>query len=103
MEFIIYGKEDCKYCNKAKNLLDTFGYNYRYTDVKEEEIDLIELARKLGISKVTTVPQIQVVENEVTTYIGGFDKLDLFIQELTKKEVEEVEEFDLGDFSDLDI
>lgn len=103
MEFIIYGKKDCKYCNKAKNLLDTFGYSYRYTDVKEEEIDLIELARRLGISKVTTVPQIQVVENEVTTYIGGFDKLDLFIQELTKKEVEEVEEFDLGDFSDFDI
>lgn len=89
--YVIYGKNDCKFCDKAKALLDSAGLDYDYftlgVDYDREELQ--ELA-----PGATTVPQIWYtdnIENENVTaavtgswlYIGGFNELEKFVKKET--------------------
>lgn len=82
MGFSIYGKENCKFCEAAKNLLDAKGEKYIYNQVgvdttKEE---LVEYCQKFGVIP-RTVPQIfcdSGFPNQVE-YVGGFEELKAFI------------------------
>lgn len=70
----IYGKPQCPYCDKAKALCETRGYQYVYkslgTDYTREEL----LEKFVG---ARTVPQI-IVNGEK---VGGFDGFTKYIEE----------------------
>jgi glutaredoxin len=70
IEYTIYGKKNCPYCDKAKELLDSKGIEYEYFDV------MLDLARRTEMMTrvnrpVTTVPQIMKGEH----YVGGYTDL----------------------------
>lgn len=78
--YIINGRDNCKYCTKAKELLAKLGYDFKYIDVMTSQADNLNMQRQ--VMKATgemarTVPQIF----KVTTisggleYIGGYDDL----------------------------
>jgi glutaredoxin 3 len=52
---ILYTKDYCPYCVKAKNLLDSIGATYEEIDITSTPEIIIELAKKSGMR---TVPQI---------------------------------------------
>ena len=70
----IYGKPQCPFCDKAKNLCETRGYNYTYkslgTDYTRDE--LLEM-----FPNARTVPQIVVNGAK----IGGWDKFQDYLEE----------------------
>ncbi|AVP87068.1 glutaredoxin [Candidatus Phycorickettsia trachydisci] len=66
---IIFTKESCSYCTKAKNLLDSKKVDYKEIDIEGKE-DL-KRALVLKTNGSTTVPQI-FIKGE---YIGGCDSL----------------------------
>lgn len=70
MNIVIYGKESCPYCNKAKQLLDDKNLSYTYIDVIKEMTfnDLQSLKRKMNMN---TVPMI-VINDKL---IGGYREL----------------------------
>lgn len=73
--YIIYCVQNCKYCDKAKSLLDTKNYQYVYYDVTMKKTEILdELADKTNNQR--TFPVIF----KEKTFIGGFtelkDKLD---------------------------
>ena len=42
MKVKIYGKENCKFCQKAKELALDNGYQLEYVDIKEHDITVDE-------------------------------------------------------------
>lgn len=71
---LIYGKEGCSYCQKAKALCEARGYVYEYRTLdvdfsREELIETFPLAK--------TVPQIVVNGLKV----GGYSELLKYIEE----------------------
>lgn len=65
--FYIISKDDCKWCDKAKELFRERGLPYREINL-ETNIFLFDLMSKVNLK---TVPQIW----KATTYIGGHDDL----------------------------
>lgn len=74
--YIIYGKEDCTYCEAAKNLLDSKGIEYEYKQVGRDisKEHLVAACQEYGVIP-RTVPQIFKVDYEKTEYVGGFTEL----------------------------
>lgn len=74
-EVIIYSKDWCPYCVRAKALLQQYGFN----KIKEIDIEINEEMRNQMIQQSgrTTVPQIFIGDR----YIGGFDDLALIVQQ----------------------
>jgi len=64
---IVYGKEGCPFCVKAKEHLDELGLEYEYIDLDE----IGKTAAEVTGRDVTTVPQIY-IRGE---YIGGYEEL----------------------------
>ena len=81
VDYVVYGKENCKFCEQAKALLTNRGEEFTYLtlgrDYTREE--LLE-----AVPEAKSVPQIFMMEETTTTYIGGFNELDKFF----KNEVE---------------
>lgn len=65
--YTIYGKSGCTYCDRAKEILKSFGKEYLYIDV-EDDLDALEFILSKG-SK--TVPQVFLDD----VHIGGFTDL----------------------------
>lgn len=77
MKYIVYGKDGCLYCVKAKDLLTNNGIDYDYVDVSVQanRDELLSLAESFGVT-VRTVPQIFFeVGEDIILYVGGFDEL----------------------------
>ena len=69
-EVVIYTKDYCPYCTKAKGLLERKGVaNIREVDITHDEATLQEMLQKSGGRK--TVPQIFIG----STHVGGCDDL----------------------------
>ena len=69
MQVIVYSKNNCIYCSKAKVMLDNLGIEY--TEKKLEEFDTVnDMLEDIG-KKVKTMPQIK-IDNEL---IGGYHQL----------------------------
>ncbi len=70
----IYGKADCSYCIKAKNLLDTHMVAYDYFSIGEDITteEVIEM-----FPGVKTVPVVAVNGN----LLGGYEQLAQLIEE----------------------
>lgn len=75
--YVVYGKEDCPFCEQTKALLTTKGLKFDYLTlgVDYDRDDLFNIA-----PNARTVPQIWLVGGtdeveETWTYIGGFQEL----------------------------
>jgi glutaredoxin 3 len=68
-EVIIYSKDYCPYCVKAKNLITRKGKTFREIDITHDEALQKEMIDKSGGRK--TVPQIFIGD----IHVGGFDDL----------------------------
>ncbi len=75
MKVVIYSKENCIYCIKAKNLMDKLGLEY--TEKKFEDFSSVdEMIDDIG-KKVKTMPQIKIDD----TLIGGYHQLIEFFDD----------------------
>jgi len=72
VQYEIYGREDCVYCEKAKELLDRLKRPYKYIEIGKD-ISLKEFKVKFPFAK--TVPQIC----HDFFHIGGFNDLELYL------------------------
>ena len=69
MKIVIYSKQNCTFCNKAKHLVKTLGYEY--TEKKMEEFDSPQAMLEDIGKQVRTMPQIK-IDGEL---IGGYNQL----------------------------
>lgn len=65
---VVYSKENCPYCTKAKELLNA--RNIAFTEIRIDQ-DTSKLEEMLRLSNRRTVPQIFINDQP----IGGFDDL----------------------------
>lgn len=75
--FTVFGRPDCGYCVRAKQLLEAKAYDFRWIDIYEEGISKADLEKTIG-KPVETVPQIFHGQN----HIGGFTELDEYVKGL---------------------
>lgn len=74
MMITIYGKPNCKFCTKAKNLVDQRKLKYEYIDVS---ISLnLEMLKSLYPS-AKSVPQIFISGK----HIGGYNEFTTYLEE----------------------
>jgi len=78
MEITIYSKNNCAYCNKAKHLIKSLGYEY--TEKKMEEFDSPQAMLKDIGKQVRTMPQIKIDG----TLVGGYNQLIEYFADLGK-------------------
>ena len=71
---VIYSKQTCPYCDRAKDLFDAI--NVSYTEIRVD-LDQDKLQEMLDKSKRRTVPQIFIGD----THVGGFDDLHALQQQ----------------------
>lgn len=94
--YTVYGKPNCPYCERAKQLLDSKGLEYQYIDVVADAAQFAEMA-KLVVSSTgyppKTVPQIFSGDGG---YVGGFDDLQsTFVRKAVIDDLEDFDEFTL--------
>jgi len=69
MEIVIYSKENCTFCTKAKNLVKKLGLEY--TEKKMEDFESTEAMLEDIGKQVRTMPQIK-IDGKL---IGGYNQL----------------------------
>lgn len=81
MKIVIYGKERCKFCLMARQLLNSKGIAFEYFDVMQDE-SKIQLVREewKQLNSPATVPAIWVDSK----FIGGYNLLVDFLNERGK-------------------
>ena len=70
IKIIVFSKDNCIYCDKAKALLKRLGLNYTEKMYGKEFKTPEELFKELG-KQVRTMPQIKIDDN----LIGGYNQL----------------------------
>lgn len=73
MNFVVVGRRNCPYCDKAKELIRNSGNTASYYSI-EESGWLLDLFKKAAIK---TVPQIWTIKGE---YIGGYTQLETYMK-----------------------
>lgn len=81
MYAVIFGRQGCPYCQRAKELAEKLShdrddFSYRYVDIQAEGITKDDLSKSVGKS-VETVPQIFIDE----TPIGGYTEFETYAKE----------------------
>lgn len=81
MRYLIFGKEDCRFCDKALELLGNNDVEYEYYDVTQDnnKTRLLDLAEAANV-EVNTVPQIFIATNLVHIHIGGYKELKKLLE-----------------------
>ena len=76
MQVIVYSKQKCTYCSKAKVMLDNLGIEY--TEKKFEDFKSVDdMLEDIG-KKVRSMPQIKINDE----LIGGYNQLiEYFVNE----------------------
>ena len=69
MEIVIYSKNNCVFCNKAKHLVKSLGLTY--TEKKMEEFDSPQAMLEDIGKQVRTMPQIK-IDGKL---VGGYNQL----------------------------
>jgi len=69
MKIIIYSKQNCTFCTKAKNLVKKLGLEY--TEKKMEDFESTEAMLEDIGKQVRTMPQIKIDDK----LIGGYNQL----------------------------
>ena len=78
---VIFGREGCPFCVRAKELAEKLGteredFKFRYIDIVKEGISKADLEKTVG-KPVETVPQIFLDQN----HIGGFTEFEAYAKE----------------------
>lgn len=77
---VLFGKQNCPHCTRAKDYLDQAGIDYVYHDVVREPRALYEMLARvkpvIGLKTPVTVPQIWLNG----AYVGGADELSEILQ-----------------------
>ena len=66
----VYGTDNCVFCDRAKELLQTYNKEYTYIDVTETEYMTAAFFKK--VAGVRTVPQVLLSDG---FHIGGYTEL----------------------------
>ena len=76
--YIIYGKDNCSYCDRAKHLLEIYNLDYKYLRMSEDYTreELLELA-----PEAKSMPQIWNHVKGRTVHIGGYNELVKYLDE----------------------
>ena len=81
MNIVIYGKNRCRFCLLARQLLNSRGIAFEYFDVMQDESKIQQVKDEWNKLKMpATVPAIWVDSK----FIGGYDHLVEFLNELGK-------------------
>jgi len=75
MDIVIWSKDNCFYCEMAKNLLEDLDLPFEERNISQGEWSREQLQEAAPDSK--TVPQIFLQGK----YIGGFSELKVYIEE----------------------
>ena len=78
MKIVIYSKQNCTFCNKAKHLVKTLGYEY--TEKKMEEFDSPQAMLEDIGKQVRTMPQIKIDDQ----LVGGYNQLVEYFADMGK-------------------
>jgi NADH-dependent peroxiredoxin subunit F len=71
MKIVIYSKNNCQFCNKAKHLIKTLGLEYEEKSLEKDfDSDPSKMMEDIG-KPVRTMPQIK-INGEL---IGGYNQL----------------------------
>lgn len=78
---VIFGREGCPYCVRAKEVAerlkqDREDFNFRYVDIIKEGVSKADLEKSAG-KPCPTVPQIFIDQN----HIGGFTDFEAYAKE----------------------
>ena len=75
MTFVVFSKDNCTFCEQAKALLNSKGYDWKENklDVDFSREELIEM-----FPHARTFPQVSLV-GETNQHIGGFEELKAWI------------------------
>ena len=78
---VIFGREGCPYCVRAKHIAEQLkdskeGFDFRYVDIHEEGISKADLEKSIG-KPVLTVPQIFVDKQ----HIGGCNEFEAHVRQ----------------------
>lgn len=87
-KYIVYGKQNCPFCDKAKYLLtkENLPFEYNQIETQEDKEYLMQLMSKFNVIP-RTVPQIISIGIDANMgYIGGYEQLVKFI-EINKEEI----------------
>lgn len=79
MEIIIYGKDGCTQCDKARMLcqIGSLAFDYRIVGA---DISVPALQAKVG-QPVRSLPQIFIRRGEGDTYVGGYEALRIHLRQ----------------------
>ncbi len=75
MKVLIYTKDNCIWCDRAKILLDSKKISYNEIDLSDDS-ERLKFYEKIG-DNVKTVPQVFIDDKR----IGGFQDLKVFLNE----------------------
>lgn len=75
MKVLIYTKDNCIWCDRAKILLDSKKISYSEIDLSDDS-ERLKFYEKIG-DNVKTVPQVFIDDKR----IGGFQDLKVFLDE----------------------
>lgn len=76
MKIVIYSKNNCHFCTKAKELLTKLGLEY--TEKKMEDFSSVDAMLKDIGKKVKSMPQVKIDEQ----LVGGYNQLlEYFVEE----------------------
>ena len=75
MKVLIYTKDNCIWCDRAKILLDSKKISYNEIDLSDDS-ERLKFYKKIG-DNVKTVPQVFIDGKR----IGGFQDLKVFLDE----------------------
>ena len=78
MKIIIYSKNNCQYCTKAKHLVKSLGLEYEEMSFEKDfNGDVDKLVEHVG-KKVRTMPQIKIDD----VLVGGYNQLiEYFVEQ----------------------
>lgn len=71
MKIVIYSKNNCQFCNKAKHMIKSLGLEYEEKSLEKDfDSDPTKLMEDIG-KPVRTMPQIKIDDK----LIGGYNQL----------------------------
>ena len=71
MKIIIYSKNNCQFCNKAKHMVKSLGLEYEEKSLEKDfDSDPVKLVEDIG-KQVRTMPQIKIDDK----LVGGYNQL----------------------------
>jgi len=78
MKIVIYSKNNCQYCTKAKHLVKSLGLEYEEISFEKDfDSDVEKLVEHVG-KKVRTMPQIKIDD----VLVGGYNQLiEYFVEQ----------------------